>query len=116
MVQRFCQEFTQFLGLDQDGLYLDADFSDVDCLQTGKKEEQEVHRSIADRCKIEFESGIITLNDWRAQQGYERVEDPLYDKLVSEMTPDEIDRVKNFTNNQKPNEDEGEFSAPVVQN
>ena len=115
MVQRFCQEFTQFLGLDQDGLYLDADFSDVDCLQTGKKEEQEVHRSIADRCKIEFESGIITLNDWRAQQGYERVEDPLYDKLVSEMTPDEIDRVKNFTNNQKPNEDEGEFSAPVVQ-
>ena len=115
MVQRFCQEFTRFLGLDQDGLYLDADFSDVDCLQTGKKEEQEVHRSITDRCKIEFESGLITLNDWRAQQGYERVEDPLYDKLVSEMTPDEIERVKNFTNNQKPKEDEGEFSAPAVQ-
>ena len=115
MVQRFCQEFTRFLGLDQDGLYLDADFSDVDCLQTGKKEEQEVLRSITDRCKIEFESGLITLNDWRAQQGYERVEDPLYDKLVSEMTPDEIERVKNFTNNQKPKEDEGEFSAPAVQ-
>jgi phage portal protein BeeE len=115
MVQRFCQEFTSFLGLDQDGLYLDADFSDVDCLQTGKKEEQEVLRSITDRCKIEFESGLITLNDWRAQQGYERVEDPLYDKLVSEMTPDEIERVKNFTNNQKPKEDEGEFSAPAVQ-
>ena len=115
MVQRFCQEFTKFLGLDQDGLYLDADFSDVDCLQTGKKEEQDVLRSITDRCKIEFESGLITLNDWRAQQGYERVEDPLYDKLVSEMTPDEIERVKNFTNNQKPKEDEGEFSAPAVQ-
>ena len=115
MVQRFCQEFTRFLGLDQDGLYLDADFSDVDCLQTGKKEEQEVLRSITDRCKIEFESGLITLNDWRAQQGYERVEDPLYDKLVSEMTPDEIERVKNFTNNQKPKEDEGEFSAPALQ-
>ena len=115
MVQRFCQEFTSFLGLDQDGLYLDADFSDVNCLQTGKKEEQEVLRSITDRCKIEFESGLITLNDWRAQQGYERVEDPLYDKLVSEMTPDEIERVKNFTNNQKPKEDEGEFSAPAVQ-
>lgn len=115
MVQRFCQEFTRFLGLDQDGLYLDADFSDVDCLQTGKKEEQEVLRSITDRCKIEFESGLITLNDWRAQQGYERVEDPLYDKLVSEMTPDEIERVKIFNNNQKPKEDEGEFSAPAVQ-
>lgn len=113
LVQRFCQEFTHFLGLDQDGLYLDADFSDVDCLQTGKKEEQEVNRLISDRCKIEFESALITLNDWRAQQGYERVEDPLYDKLVSDMTPEEIERVKLFTNKPKQ-EDEGELSEASV--
>ena len=115
LVQRFCSEFTHFLGLDQDGLYLDADFSDVDCLQTGKKEEQEVHRSISDRCKIEFESGVITLNDWRAQQGYERVEDDLYDKFVTDMTPDEIERVKNFSNPKPQQEDEGELSTPPVQ-
>jgi len=116
MVQRFCNEFTQFLGLDQDGLYLDADFSEVDCLQTGKKEEQDVHRSITDRCKIEFESGLITLNDWRAQQGYERVEDSLYDKFVTEMTPEEISRVKSYTNQQSnQDEGEGEFSASSVQ-
>ena len=116
LVQRFCQEFTNFLGLDQDGLYLDADFSSVDCLQTGKKEEQEVHRNITDRCKIEFESGVITLNDWRAQQGYERVEDALYDKLVTEMTPDDIERVKLFSNPQPQQEDEGELSEAFVQN
>ena len=116
LVQRFCQEFTHFLGLDQDGLYLDADFSSVDCLQTGKKEEQEVHRNITDRCKIEFESGVITLNDWRAQQGYERVEDALYDKLVTEMTPDDIERVKLFSNPQPQQEDEGELSEAFVQN
>ena len=115
LVQRFCQEFTHFLGLDQDGLYLDADFSDVDCLQTGKKEEQEVNRSITDRCKIEFESALITLNDWRAQQGYERVEDPLYDKLVSDMTPEDIERVKLFTNPKPQQEDEGDLSTPSVQ-
>lgn len=115
LVQRFCQEFTHFLGLDQDGLYIDADFSGVDCLQAGKKEEQEVHRSIADRCKIEFESGVITLNDWRAQQGYQRVEDTLYDKLVSEMTPEEIQRLKQFIN-PKTEEDEGDVSAPALQN
>ena len=114
LVQRFCQEFTHFLGLDQDGLYIDADFSGVDCLQAGKKEEQEVHRSIADRCKIEFESGVITLNDWRAQQGYQRVEDTLYDKLVSEMTPEEIQRLKQFIN-PKTEEDEGDVSAPALQ-
>lgn len=115
MVQRFCNEFTHFLGLDRDGLYLDADFGDVDCLQTGKKEEQEVHRSITDRCRIEFESGLIALNDWRAQQGYERVDDPLYDKLVTEMTPDDIERVKLFTNPQPKQEDEGELSEAFVQ-
>lgn len=115
LVQRFCQEFTHFLGLDQDGLYIDADFSDVDCLQTGKKEEQEVNRLISDRCKIEFESALITLNDWRAQQGYERVEDPLYDKLVSDMTPEDIERVKSFTNPKPQQEDEGEISEAFVQ-
>lgn len=114
LVQRFCKEFTHFLGLDQDGLYIDADFSGVDCLQAGKKEEQEVHRSIADRCKIEFESGVITLNDWRAQQGYQRVEDTLYEKLVSEMTPEEIQRLKQFIN-PKTEEDEGDVSAPALQ-
>lgn len=115
LVKHFCEEFTEFLGLDEDGLYLDADFSDVDCLQAGKKEEQEVHRSITDRCKIEFESSLITLNDWRAQQGYERVDDELYDKLVSNMTPDEIERVQNYSN-PKPKQDEGDLSTPVVQN
>ena len=114
MVQRFCQEFTHFLGLDQDGLYLDADFSEVSCLQTGKKEEQEVHRSITDRCQIEFQSGLITLNDWRSQQGYEQVEDPMYDKLVTEMTPEEIERVKIFSN-QNPKKDEGDLSTPAIQ-
>jgi hypothetical protein len=44
------------------------------------------------------------------------VEDPLYDKLISEMTPDEIERVKKFITNQTPKQDEGEFSAPSVQN
>ena len=115
LVKRFCQEFTAFLGLSADGLYLDADFSGVDCLQTGKKEEQEVKRSIADRCKIEFEAGIVTLNDWRAQQGYERVENPLYDKLVTEMTPDEIESVRKLSNNQPNQEDEGVLSTPFVQ-
>lgn len=114
MVKRFCQEFTHFLGLDADGLYLDADFSDVDCLQAGRKEEQDVNRSITDRCRIEFESGLITMNDWRAQQGYERVEDALYDKLVTAMAPEEIDRIKAFTNQPKK-EDEGDVSKTFVQ-
>ena len=33
--KRFCEALTIFLGLDQKGLYLDCDFSDVACLQVG---------------------------------------------------------------------------------
>lgn len=116
MVQRFCSEFTHFLGLDLEGLYLDADFSSVDCLQEGRREEQEVHKLVTERCKTEFESGLITMNDWRSQQGYERVDDDLYDKLVTAMTPDEIERIKNFSNTKQPKqEDEGDISTPAVQ-
>jgi len=116
LVQRFCAEFTHWLGLDEDGFYLDADFSDVDCLQAGKKEAQEVLKLISDRCKVEFESSLITMNDWRSQQGYERVDDEAFDKRVSEMSPDEIERLKNFINPKQPQqEDEGDISETSVQ-
>ena len=115
LVQRFCQEFTHFLGLDEDGLYLDADFSDIDCMQAGKKEQQEVHKLVSDRCKVEFESGVISLNDWRAQQGYERVDEDLYDKLVSQMTPDEIERIQNFSNPKQTEDNEGDVSEASLQ-
>ena len=74
-----------------------------------------MNRLITERCKIEFESSLITMNDWRAQQGYERVEDDSYDKLVSQMSPEEIERFKVFINPKHPQQDEGDISTPAVQ-
>jgi len=89
MVRRFCEDVTHFLGLDADGLYIDANFDEVDCLQSGKKEAQEVHKLIADRCRDELNAGIITLNDWRIQQGYERIDNALYNTLAPNLTPEQ---------------------------
>lgn len=114
MTTRFCKDFTEFLGLEADGLYIDCDFSHVDCLQEGKKEAEEVNSSISKRCREEFLSGIITLNDWRAQIGESKVEIPLYSKLIYEMAPDEIEKVKMMLNLTMKSGD-GKLQKPSVQ-
>lgn len=114
MTTRFCKDFTEFLGLEADGLYIDCDFSHVDCLQEGKKEAEDVHSSISKRCREEFLSGIIALNDWRAQIGESKVEIPLYSKLIYEMTPDEIEKVKMILNLTTKSGD-GKLQKPSMQ-
>lgn len=90
MCERFCKEFGDFIGLPESGLYLSADFSKVDCLQTGKKFEEQVKKLINDRCKDQFISGVITLNDWRAQIGESQKDIPLFSKLKFEMDEEEL--------------------------
>lgn len=88
--KRFCEALTTFLGLDKKGLYLDCDFSDVACLQVGLKEQEEVKKMVNERCLSQFNSGLISINDWRAQIHEDALEGDIYDKVKFEMTPEEI--------------------------
>ena len=117
--KRFCEAITQFLGLEQKGLYLDCDFSDVACLQIGLKEAEEVKKLVNERCLSQFNSGLISINDWRAQIHEDSLEGEIFDKVKFEMTPEEIAKVdsviksqaspiqintgSNATENNKPN-------------
>ena len=117
MANQFCDDLTSFLGLAESGFYLKADFSHVDCLQLGRKESEEVKKIINDRCRSQFESGLITLNDWRAQIDESKIENPLFDKLKFDMSDEELDKVNRVINNtQKISEDEGRNQTPAVQN
>lgn len=91
--KRFCEALTTFLGLDQKGLYLDCDFSDVDCLQVGLKEAEEVKKLTNERCLSQFNNGLISINDWRAQIHEDALEGEIFDKTKFEMTPEEIAKV-----------------------
>lgn len=117
MAKQFCKDFSAFLGIEEKGYYIDCDFAGVDCMQSGMKEAEEVKQKVNERCRVQFENGIITLNDWRAQIGESTREDiELFSKLKYEMTDDElaaIERVTNFTNT-KPVED-GTVQEPSVQ-
>lgn len=117
LAKQFCSEFTQFLGLESSGYYLDCDFSNVDCLQEGLKESEEVKTNINARCKDQFLSGLITYNDWRAQIGESKFEEPMFDKTLFEMSDQERDIVKQiFSLNTKSEVENGrENQKPSVQ-
>lgn len=96
MTQCFAAEMTKMLGFDKVGLYIDVDFSHVDCLQEGKKEKEEVGKLASERAMSEFRNGVITLNDYRARIGESKVEMPLFDKLLYEMSDQEKEIVKSI--------------------
>ena len=117
LAKQFCFEFTQFLGLESSGYYLDCDFSDVDCLQEGLKEAEEVKTNVNARCKDQFFSGLITYNDWRAQIGESKFEEPMFDKTLFDMSDQEREIVKQvFSLNTKSEVENGrENQKPSVQ-
>lgn len=104
----FARDLTLFLGLDRSGMYLDVDFSHVECLQAGSKEKHETKKIISDKCRAEFLSGIITLNDWRAQIGESKIENPLYNKLLLEMNEAEQEKIKNIVSMNQTTKKDGE--------
>ena len=91
--KRFCEALTTFLGLEQKGLYIDCDFSDVACLQSGLKEGEEVKKLVNERCLSQFNNGLISINAWRAQIHEDALEGEIFDKVKFEMTPEEIAKV-----------------------
>ena len=115
MTKRFCQDLTSFLGLEDDGFYLDCCFKDVDCLQDGLKAAEEVKKMLNERCKMQFLSGVITINDWRAQICEEKLEGEVFDKVIFNMTDEEIAFIKRVFNIKSEEENERRNQAPAVQ-
>lgn len=100
--KRFCEELTQFLGLEKKGYFIDCDFSDVACLQVGRKENEQVKDMVLKRGLMAFNAGLCTLDDIRAQMHEDQKADtiPLFGKLKFEMTPEELEIVNNIYNPQ----------------
>ena len=115
MTKQFCQDFTTFLGLENGGYYLDCDFSDVDCLQNGLKEAEEVKNSVNTRCKDQFNHGLISLNDWRAAIGESMVDNPLFGKIKFDMSDEELNQINRVFNTKSGEENGRENQKPAIQ-
>lgn len=87
---------TQWWGFADLGLKIKSSFDHISVLQENKKEMAEVDAKNQDTYLGRFTCGQMTLNDWRAIIGKEPVKNKLYDKLVFDMTPDELATVQNI--------------------
>ena len=66
---------------------------------------------VNDRCLIQFDRGMITLNDWRAQIGESQIpeeENPLFSKLKFNMSDEELAQITRIINNQNQQTDDRE--------
>lgn len=108
LAEQFCREFTEFIGLENNGYYLDCDFSDIDCLQEGLKDLEDVRTKTNSRCKDQFLCGLITYNDWRAKIGESKKEGSIFDKTLYEMSEGEREIIKRiFSLNTKGEVEDG---------
>lgn len=92
-VKSFCESLTSFLGLDVSGYYIDAIWDDIEVLQEAKVRRETALKAVSERAKSEFKSGLITLNQWRAMENREKVNDPIYDKTLLEMSDEEYKKI-----------------------
>ena len=97
-IKEFCDQFGEFLGLHEAGYYIEARWDDVEVLQQARTQRETANRSISDRCRSEFQAGLISINEWRAAIGKERILGDIYDKTILQMTAEEyatvVERVK----------------------
>lgn len=92
----FCKALNSFLGLENDGLYLDVSFGHIPVLQPNAEKEAATKKLVSETCKMNFLAGVITLNDWIAAIGGERIGEKIYSKYILQMTEDELVRIERF--------------------
>jgi Phage portal protein len=67
------EQWNQFFNTDAYGLIIDKDYSHVAVLQEDKLQSAQARKALDDALTIEFQNGLITLDDWLEKLG----EDPL---------------------------------------
>lgn len=110
MAKKFCNELTNFLGLTD--YYIDVNFNDVDCMQLGRKEAEEVLEVTNRNCRQMFIDGMISYNTWKGKVHEEALQGEIFNKTRMEMSEEEIayfdKKLDNiFTNTKNPQQDEG---------
>lgn len=89
----FMEAVSKFLGLKDIGYFIFPDYSKIHELQDNKKEAAQVDSSATNTNTALFSKGIITLNQWQERQNLPLSTNQLYNKLVYDMTPEELVQV-----------------------
>lgn len=93
---RYAETWTNEFAIPNRKIY--ADFSNVGILQENKKEKASVDQINGNMYLQRFVSGVGTLNDWRVSNGEKPDTNAMYNKLIFNMDPTELDLVEKIIN------------------
>lgn len=96
---RYAQAWNEYFQLPaKNRRYIYADFSKKAILQENRKEKATADKTIGETFEKAFLNSACTLNEWIVARGEKRSTNPIFDKRLIEMTPEEIEIVKNALN------------------
>lgn len=96
MANKYAQAWTNFFKIPNRYIY--ADFSKVATLQEDRKDKALVDKTNGGVYKERFLSGVGTLNDWIVANGNPKNSNALYDKLLFDMSEEELLLVEKIIN------------------
>lgn len=96
------------LKLGEAGYYLFPSFDHVEALQENKKEKSDVDWRNNETLRVRFLHGVISLDTWLVESGYEAVGKGLYAKRLLEMDDTERAMVLAMIKNNKQTSDNGD--------
>jgi phage portal protein BeeE len=75
----------------ENNIEIKNDYSHIESLQQSEQERSQARKSMNEACKIEWDNGLITLNEWRERLGDDTIageqynmRKPEYDKFLSD--------------------------------
>jgi hypothetical protein len=73
-------------------LVIGVDYSGVEVMQDGQEAKAKARKALNEALKLEYDSGLITKNDWLVGLGRDKVDDPEFDKYKTETTPQQNEK------------------------
>jgi len=127
LAQQYAESFTNYFRLNAGVMdtrlkrWINPSFAHVEVLQENLVEKSTTDRTNGEVYLQRFMNGICTLNEWVIATGNDKQANPLYDKVIFDMTPEELETIKAglnmktpvLPNEQKPKEEEKKEMSPL---
>lgn len=98
----WCQSITNSLNLAEAGIEMFVSFKHIEVLQEDIQSQAKRNQYNSATYLAQFTNGVMTLNQWLEKIEGDKSTNPMYDKFIYDMTPQELNIVKEILNIQKP--------------
>lgn len=94
--KKYAMDWNDYLKFDR--RYIEPNYDHIEVLQENYLETSKIDETYGRVWQQRFTAGVCTLNEWIVAIDGTKGTGPVFDKKISEMTPEELDMVKGFMN------------------